>query len=498
MGRSSLALGLAAAALALVLTLDVWEALPELFRGAAEKAKSFEEREMVRGSAALTALVLPTTLMGLTFPLLLQSVAARPDAGRLVGRLTAINTIGGVLGSLVAGYLLLPWLGSQRTIVVAASAYAVVAVVIAAYDASRGAIAAALRVGAALAAVLAVVAGAGADRWDLTKLTAGYHVYFDWGRGPEQIVFASEDTQGGVTTVTEKDGVRTLLTNGKFQGNDGAEVDAQRFFAHYPAMFVRNHRNALVIGLGTGSTLGTVAAYPFEQIHVAEISPAIVHASRTYFGHIGGDALRDPRVRLFVEDGRNHLLVTDVAFDLVGIELTSVWFAGASSLYSREFYALVRDRLTPEGVLQQWIQLHHIYARDLATVIHTLRLEFAHVALFYGGGQGILVASKAPLVASRARLEALERTLGAARPSRPLASLGADVLATHEGLDAFVAEVAAESGVAVDALVSTDDNLYLEYATPRGNVLPWSSREEMVARLRAHRSAATIEAMFVD
>lgn len=492
LGRASLPLALALAALALTATLDVWQRLPDLFRGAAGSKATFEEREIVRGVAAFTALAIPTTLMGLTFPLLLQIVARRADVGRIVGRVTSVNTLGSVTGALFAGYVLLPALGSQRSIIAVSAAFAVVGLVVAAYESPRAALAKVARYGAAAIAVASVVFGLTAPTWNLSALTGGYHVYFDWGRGEEEIVFVSEDTQGGVTTVTEKDGVRTLLTNGKFQGNDGGEVSAQRFFAHYPGMFVPQFDRALVIGLGTGSTLGTLAAYPFKKIDVAEISPAIVRAATTYFEPIGAGALHDDRVTLFLEDGRNHLLISDAKYDLIGIELTSVWFAGAGSLYSREFYALVKERLAPGGILQQWIQMHHLFPRDLATVIHTLRLELPHVALFYGGGQGILVASADPLRASAARLDELEATLGAMRPSRPLRSLGVDVLATGAGLDAFIAEVAQEVGAPVEALVSTDDNLYLEYATPRGNVLPWSSREEMVSRVRAHRDPAAV------
>ncbi len=496
LGRASLPVALALAALALTATLGVWQGLPDLFRGAAGSKATFEERELVRGLAAFTALAIPTTLMGLTFPLLLQILARRADVGRIVGRVTAVNTLGSVTGALFAGYVLLPALGSQRSLVAVAAMFAAVALVVAAYEPARGTLGQLARLGAAALALASVVFGVRAPEWNLSALTGGYHVYFDWGRGEEEIVFVAEDTQGGVTTVTEKDGVRTLLTNGKFQGNDGGEVHAQRFFAHYPAMFVPRFDRALIIGLGTGSTLGTLAAYPFEKIDVAEISPSIVRAATTYFGPIGADGLRDPRVTLFLADGRNHLLVSDARYDLIGLELTSVWFAGAGSLYSREFYALVKQRLAPGGILQQWIQMHHLYPRDLATVIHTLRLELPHVALFYGGGQGILVASAEPLRTSRARLDELEATLGPMRPSRPLRSLDVDVLAAGGGLDAFVADVAAEVGAPPSKLVSTDDNLYLEYATPRGNVLPWSSREELVSRVRAHRDPGQIAELF--
>ena len=91
------------------------------------------------------------------------------------------------------------------------------------------------------------------------------------------------------------------------------------------------------------------------------------------------------------------------------MELSSVWFAGASSLYSQEFYALTRARLAPGGVLQQWVQLHHLRRRELAVIVHTLRSSFPHVALFVGGAQGVLVASDAPLLASAARLAELEQ-----------------------------------------------------------------------------------------
>ncbi len=485
---SALAIGLSAASLALVLTIPLWDSLPGYFRGMGGRVVTFEGREFVRATAAFVALVLPTTLMGLSFPLLLQRVAARKDAGVFVGRATAINTVGSVLGSLLAGYWLLPALGSQRSILAVALIFGGMATLVAVSTMSKSRTGRIAKVTAVLISGASVSVGLRSAPWNLGELTGGYHVYFDYGRGAENIVYVAEEVQGGVTTVTENNGIHTLLTNGKFQGNDGDEVHAQRFFAHYPVLFVPRMDRALVVGLGTGTTLGTISAYPFRHIDVAEISPSIVKAARTYFGGIGADALDDPRVSLHIADGRNHLLLADGRYDLIGIELTSVWFAGASSLYSREFYRLVKTRLATDGILQQWIQLHHIYPRDLATVLRTLRLEFAHLALFYGGGQGILVASNAPLSASKSKLDALEESLkGFARPGRPLSTLHGDILVLGEGIDAFIADAARGSGVPVESLVATDDNLVLEYSTPRGNVLSWDSREEMVQRLLKYR-----------
>jgi spermidine synthase len=489
LGDAALSWGLVGAGVALALTLPLWDELPLLFTLTGASVSSFAGREALRALAAFGVLCVPVTAMGLTFPLLLQRVARYENVGRLVGRLTAVNTIGAVIGSLVTGYVVLPWLGSQRALLFTALAFVVAGMLSAGKTP--------LLKPKLLACVgLGAVAAAFAPRWDLARLTSGSNVYFDGGMPPDQILMMEEDVHGGVTTVTRSQGVTTLLTNGKFQGNDGWEMDAQRLFAHYPSLFVERWDRALVIGLGTGTTLGTLAAYPWQNLDVVEISPAIVQAARRYFLAQNQGALDDPRVNLTLADGRNHLLIVDRRYDLIGIELSSIWFAGAASLYSREFYALVHRRLRPGGIFQQWVQLHHITPTDFASVLGTLRAEFPHVALFFGGGQGVLVASDRPLSASAARLASLEqrpRVRAVLPPGKRLISLLDDVLVVGAGLDRFVAESARAAGVTPSEMISTDDNLSLEFSTPRGNVLPWSTLDDLVARLLHHRDQQAVE-----
>lgn len=494
-GDAALPLGLGGSALALALTLPVWDRLPSLFAGTGWLFTTFAARETVRAVAAFVVLVVPTTLMGLTFPLLLQRVAATVQVGRLVGRLTAINTIGAVTGSLATGYFVLPALGSQRSIVAIAAAFAVAAI-------AAPARAATLRLLGPLLGAAGVLVAFLIPRWDLARLTCGLNVYFDTKETTEQILYLHEDIHGGVTSVTVKpDGVHTLYTNGKFQGNDGWELNAQRYFAHYSTPFVSNVDSALVIGLGTGTTLGTLLTYPWKRVDVAEISPSIVEAAGRFFKHTNRGALSDPRVVLHHADGRNFLLVSDARYDLISMELSSVWFAGAANLYSREFYALARAHLKPQGVLQQWVQLHHIRSRDFASILHTLKLEFGHAALLYGGGQGILIASSQPLRISSAHLNELAsvpQIRETVPDGRSLLDLPKDVLVTDSGLEDYVEEVARAEGLGSGELLSSDDNLHLEYGTPRGNVLPWASREELVKRLLRHREESAIAAMWVQ
>jgi spermidine synthase len=334
-------------------------------------------------------------------------------------------------------------------------------------------------------------------RWDLRRMTNGANVYFDVQPEPDELVFVREDVHGGLTSVARRGDVLTLYTNGKFQGDNGGELVAQRSFAHFPALFVQRFERALVIGLGTGCTLATLAAYPFAKLEVAETSPAIVEAARRYFASVNLGRLDDPRVAVELNDGRNVLLLAAEPYDLVTIELSSVWFAGAANLYSEEFYRLVRERLRPAGVLQQWVQLHHIRRRELAVVLGTIRRVFPHVALFVAGRQGIVVASAEPLVASRRRLA----ELGAREPIRatldvhhadaehgPLTGLLRYVVLSGAELDRFVADTEGAS------IVSTDENLYLEYATPRGNVLRYeTSLEETMDTLQSYAVADPFE-----
>ena len=488
-GRSGsevgLARGLALSALFLALTIPLWDQLPRFFAGAGKVVSSWGGREACRALAAFAILAIPTAFMGTTFPLLLGRIANRASVARDVGKLAVANTAGTILGSILTGYVVLPWLGSQRTLVAVAIGFAALTLVATRTLPKKDRT---TRVVVLLAGVAAFAAVMG-PRWDLARLTNGANVYFTHGPPPDDILFVRVDVHGGVTTVARRGGLLTLYTNGKFQGDDGAEMAAQRRFAHFPSLFLKQEKRALVIGLGTGTTLGTVTAYPFEEIHVAEISPAIVEAAREHFSGPNRHGLDDPRVKLELNDGRNVMLVGSEPYDLITIELTSVWFAGASNLYSTEFYQLAKRRLAKGGVLQQWVQLHHIRPRELAVIVRTLQAEFAHVALFEGGAQGILVASEEPLVASRAELArrdqvpAIRETLD----GRSLESLFDELLLSDDDLHKLTEEVAAAND---GPIISHDDNLFLEYATPKGNVLNYgASLAECMAMLRRYHTA---------
>src|SRR5262249_55877198 len=217
-----------------------------------------------------------------------------------------------------------------------------------------------------------------------------------------------------------------------------------------------------------GQSAGVLNALGIGHVDLAEIAPGILQAARSQFGHINEEVFYSPRTRVYLEDGRNVLLRRPDTYDLISIELSSIWFAGASNVYSYEFYELAKRRLRPRGLLQQWVQLHHISPREVESIIATLRRAFPYVSVWLYGGQGILLGSLQPVQ--------IEQEAEAAA----LAFLGkqnhGDTVAARIKYDEFLASRLLTNSE-VDALlrahapiISNDRNRWLEYSTPRYNV----------------------------
>ncbi len=444
----------------LLLTFPLWDRVSSIFALAGDYTHSFGAREAVRALVCFELLLLPTALLGAVYPLLLEVASRSGATGRDVGRLAAVNTVGAVLGSLGTGFVLLPLLGTHGMLVALTVATALVGAVL---TTGRW------RVAAPVIAVVALLA----PGWDVGRLASGSNVYF-MGFTPTKVLWSKESIASGLTTVIkhEATNVTTLMTNGKFQGNNGREIDAQHAFVQLPLLAVKHFDFALIIGVGTGCSLGTLAAAPFAHVDAAELSPDILEAADLYFSDINQRSLHNPKVTVQVADGRNLLLLADQKWDLVSIELSSVWIAGVADLYNREFYALVRSHLRPQGVLQQWVQLHHMTRQNLALTLATVHAEFPHVVLFSHGGQGIVVASADPLTLDAAALARLSDSMqGTAAlegvPGADLLTMAGKLVLDEAQVAAFVAEESAKS--TRQPFLSTDDAMWLEYSTPRSN-----------------------------
>ena len=475
------ALQLGTAALVLF-TLPLWDQIPTVFVVAGRLEPSFAMGEGVRLLCALALLVPPTLLLGASFPLLFRLGARAHDgvAGG-VARVYALDTVGAVQGALGATFVLLPLAGARTALIVLALLAAALGVLYLISTPLDGK----LRRRAVLAAAAIPLLALAMPKWNFARLNSGANAYFSEGfRDYDRLLYSAEDTATGLVTVVEKAGTRTLLTNGKFEGNDSFEVKDQYLFSLLPLLFVHHFDEAMNIGVGTGATLRVMNAFPFHHLEAVDLSASVIEAARRFFGKINHDALADPRVEIIVEDGRNRLLSSRRRYDLISIELSSIWLSGTGELYNREFYQLAHDRLSTGGIFQQWLQLHHISRRDLTTVIWTLRSVFPHVTLWISGHQGVLIASEQPLCADAQAIAGwtagpvgvIAREAGLLSP---LSALGHLYLGT-EDVDRLAADVAALEEVPEDALISSDERPRLEYSTPRGNMLPHAVADNLL------------------
>ncbi len=459
-----------------LLQLLCWDKIPVFMQNLWITARSFPEREFVRFAISFSLLILPTLAVGLTFPLLASLYANNlKTLGSSIGRISFFNTLGNILGTLVMGFLLLPLLGSFRaSILMAVMAAANGFLLFCSWPGKRK-----LAVGGSVFLLFAA-AIFWLPQWDLTNLSLGTNVYFARQHNG-RVIDSWEESDGGFTTVTkekipgQEKMKLTLWTNGKFQGDNLPEMEAQFRFALYPIVFSQKQERALIIGLGTGASGRVVLQSGFKDIEVAEISPGIVAAAKKYFARENGFLLDQKNVTLRIADGRNLLLLNQKPYDLITMEISSVWFAGAASLYSVEFYELAKKNLAPDGIFQQWIQLHHISPYDVLVTIATVRYVFPHVRLFFGGNQGVILASRNPLQIPFRKLTRFDNDrqssfIRSISPYQNIFCLLGEQLLGERGIDQFLGSYQGRFKSTLLDLTSNDNNMFLEYSTPQGNV----------------------------
>jgi spermidine synthase len=349
----------------------------------------------------MLAALLPCLMMGFSFPLLLRlgvpsSRGGERDGGgrgRLVGRLYGVNVFGAILGSLAGGFMLLPFLGTRLSVIVLAAALLGSGVLLCATHARRRLLA------APAAAALALFATLAANTPD--PFTAATRLRADL-RAAE--IFRDEGVQAAVSVLATQF-QRTLMVSGLHQANDSAAmVRLHRSIGVLPVVLHPAPRSALVIGLGGGATAGAVSQHAGTSVQIVELSDSVRQAA-AFFSHVTYDVLNRPNVHLRVDDGRNFLLLSGERFDVITADIIQPVHAGAGTLYSREYFALVRQALNPGGLVLQWIgereKSHYLL------IMRTFLETFPHATLWLGGQ--LMVGSLEPLTLDEAGFAAKQR-----------------------------------------------------------------------------------------
>ena len=355
----------------------------------------------LNGRPILLEAGMPALLMGFAFPLgnaVIQRIER--SVGRRAGLLYFANTVGAVCGSLAAGFFLLPALGIQTsaTVLVVGAALSIVPLYFASgpaeaghYGSYRNAALAASSLIAAAAVGLWLLVPAGAVIARAQIPPAEGQTLLDVQEGVNEVVSVLDVPSEG----------RQLLTNGHAMSS--TTLMSQRYMralAHLPLLAMNRPENVLVIGFGVGNTTHAVTLYPsVRRIDVADLSRQVLeHAG--YFTVANHDALGDPRVAVYVNDGREHLRMQPPStYDLITLEPPPLSLSGVGALYSRDFYALARTRLTPKGYLSQWLPAYQVPEATTLAMVRAFVDVFPQAVLLSGADQElILLGSNEPRI----------------------------------------------------------------------------------------------------
>jgi spermidine synthase len=417
--------------------------------------------------------VLPAAILwGASFPLALAAVASRgQDPARLVGGVYAANTVGAIVGSLGASLIFVVWMGSQhaqQAMIVISALSALFASGSTAFGAESGV---RLSKYSLLVSVL-MVAGytelAIAAVHPLPARLVEYGRFAPLRGAANKTIYVGEGLTASVAVSDLPDGIRNYHNAGKVQASsDPADMRLQRMLGHLTTLIPENPRKVLVIGCGAGVTAGAVSIEPrLAQETIAEIEPLVPRVVSTYFANYNFDVIRNPKVRVQVDDGRHFLLTTKEKFDGITSDPLDPWVKGAAALYTREFFEIAKQHLNPGGVVTQFVQLYESNEDAVKSEVATFLEAFPNGMVFANTVQGqgydvVLVGQVEPSKIDIDKVQARLNSPEYAKVAQSLRDIGiysaVDLAGTYAGSATDL------QPWTKDAMINRDRNLRLQY-----------------------------------
>ena len=409
---------------------------------------------------------LPTILSGALLPAAVAIIdPGKNHTGQGVGLVVLHNTLGAVLGSLFAGFVMIPTLGLLDSFRFLAVCNLVLVIVLTLWYRDKAApnwLVPALCSCAVILALLPV-------GWNMELVNSGVYCYapkYAKMGGLDKVLQAEkliEVIEGSDCTVAVHESLNTQIrffsVNGKTDGGTGSDMDTQILIGQLPLLLHPQPDDVLVVGLGTGITLNAMGDHPTKKITCVEISPEVVRAER-YFSDVNGYALRDPKVSLVVNDGRNQLFTRPDSYDVIVSQPSNPWQTGNANLFTDDFYKLAAKRLKEGGVFCQWIGLYDITPENLKIATRTFLNTFPRVLVFRSQANLILVGSQDSLsidyqlMLERFEDPAIRQLFEVVQLDTPAKLIASQYLFTEQTLAEFAGE----------GILNSDDRPILEFS----------------------------------
>jgi spermidine synthase len=417
-------------------------------------------------------MVVPAFFMGLAFPLAGKvHVECRKVVGGAVGEVLAYNTLGAIFGSAISGFLMIRLFGIERSLQML-TLFNIGIGLFVLFSLRQIKSLRWIISGLILSALLLLGLDQNVFRtWDKKYFAVFRSNQLGAFDTPEKVKFAientdvlyyAEGTESIVSSYRVKGGEQSFSANGRTEASSHLR-DQQCQFAlcHLPMLLHKNPKRVLVVGLGSGMTLGGTSVHPsVEKLILVEIEPKVVNVAKT-FEKYNHHVLDDPKLKIVFNDGRNFLMTTREKFDVITADPIHPWSQGAGYLYTAEYFKLVAEHLLPGGIACQWLPIYELAPEDLKSVVVTFRQNFKYTMMWLTNSDALIIGSNSPIVMDE---EEMDRRIAQPEISEDLNRVmmgnATDFLSYfvmgNDGMKAF-----SEGGI-----INTDDNLYIEFHAP--------------------------------
>jgi spermidine synthase len=414
-------------------------------------------------------------LWGASFPLALASVATPgQDSARLVGGVYAANTVGAIVGALVTGLGMVGVVGSQITqqALIGVAALSGLLLLGAAPGDARG-----FRASVpSLVRVIVVAAAAGLFARvvpPMPGLLVAYGRYAATWIGQNEIIYVGEGVTASVAVSRTPSGTLNYHNAGKVQASsEPQDMRLQRMLGHITTLVPKAPTKVLVIGCGAGVTAGAVSVDPLVKDQtIAEIEPLVPRVVSTYFSQHNFNVVANPKVKVHLDDARHYLLTTNEKFDAITSDPLDPWVKGAATLYTREFFEVVKSHLNPGGVVTLFVQLYESTEAAAKSEVATFLEAFPNGAIFANtvNGQGYDLVLFGQLENAKIDVDMVQARL--ADPANAPIAQSLREIGINSAVELFGTYAGRRGDMANwlrDAQINTDANLKLQYLAGLG------------------------------
>ena len=401
--------------ISVLLTLQFYERLPYyIWKAIGEESATDTGYQLYLGTQFLYVFLLllpPTIFMGMSLPIASKiSVRRVKETGAVIGNVFALNTLGTVVGSLLTGLVLIPFVGILNAIMIGLLVNLSLALFILADRSVLSKVYLIFFLIVLTFSFFIFYRTVDSERWAHTimlseiprelnrnKAPKNYEQFLEKKINPNREILYYEEGIGGTIVVCKSGKATFLYTNGKGDANSVSDIQTQASLGHTPMILHPKPDSVFVIGFGAGHTVGSVMTHPeIDFAQVAEISPEVIEASQ-FFEHVNERPLVNKKLQVIKDDGVAALRLSPFRYDIIISQPSNPWSAGVGNLFTKEFFADCKSKLKPGGFVAQWFGLYEMDERSLKLILRTAYSEFNHLSLWHLGSNDILLlCSEAP------------------------------------------------------------------------------------------------------